>query len=73
MIINGSYHKFFTFTEQSHLLRDIISLDTLTTHESCASVNGFRITNGSDCVNNYTYNKSYCLPLIFVAMTRLQS
>ena len=58
MIINGSYHKFFTFTEQSHLLSDIISLDILTTHESCVSVNNFRITNGSDCVNNYTYHKN---------------
>ena len=46
MIVNGSYHKFFTFTEQSHLFRDIVSLDTLTTHESDASVNDFRITNG---------------------------
>ena len=45
MIINGSYHKFFIFPEQSHLLWDIISLNTLTTHESCASVNDFRITN----------------------------
>ena len=73
MIVNGSYHKFFTFTEQAHLLRDIISLDTLTTHESCASVNDFRITNRSYSVDNFTYHKTYCLQLIFVAMTRLQS
>ena len=43
MIFKGSYHKFFTFTEQSHLLWDILSLDILTTHGSCASVNDFRI------------------------------
>ena len=73
MIVNGSYHKFFTFTEQSHLLLDIVSLNTLTTHEFDASVNDFRIINGSYSVDNSTYHKTYCLPLIFVVMTRLQS
>ena len=57
MIVIGSYHKFFTFTEQSHLLQDIVSLDILTTHESCASVNDFRIINGNHCVDNSTYHK----------------
>ena len=63
MIIIGSYHKFFTFIEQSHLLLDIISLDILTTHESCVSVNDSRITHGSDCANNYTYHKTYCFTI----------
>ena len=70
MIVNGSYHKFFIFTEQSHLFWDIVSL---TTHESNASANVFRITNGSYSVDNSTYHISYCIQLIFVAMTRLQS
>ena len=61
MIVNGSYHKFFIFTEQPHLLSDIVSLDILTTHESDSSVNGFRITNGNYSVDKTTYHKTYCL------------
>ena len=57
MTVNGSYHKFFILTEQWHLLSDIVSLDILTTHESCASVNGFSIINGNHCVDNSTYHK----------------
>ena len=75
MTINGSYHKFFTFIEESHLLCDIISLDILTTHESCVLVNDFKRTNGSDCVDNYTYHKTYCftVDICSLPMTRFQS
>ena len=40
-------------------------------HESCASVNDFKITDGSYSVDNSSYHKTYCLQLMFVAMTRL--
>ena len=73
MIVNGSYHKFFIITEQLHLLGDIVSLDILTTHESCVSVNGFSITNRNYSANNPTYHKNCYLWFICKVMTRLQS
>ena len=57
MIVYGLYHKFFILTEQSHLLCDSFSLDILTTHEPCESVNGFSMTNRTYSVNNPTYHK----------------
>ena len=62
MIVIGSYHEFFTPTEQSYLLQDIINLDILTTCESCALVNDFRMINGNHFANNFTYqNNCYSL------------
>ena len=61
MIVCGSYHRFFIPTEQSHLLWDIVSLDILTTCESCASVNDFRIINENHHVDNSTYHKKHAI------------
>ena len=44
---------------QSHLLCEIISIDILTTHESCASVNGFSVIKGNYCMNNFTHQSNY--------------
>ena len=58
MIVTGSYHRFFILVEQSHSLLEIVSIDILTTRESCASVNGFSVINGNHCVDNFTYSFS---------------
>ena len=70
MIVTGSYHRFFILTEQSHLLSEIVSIDTLTTNESCASVNGFSVINGTHCVNNFTYQVNCYLLFMYKAITR---
>ena len=36
----------------------VIGIDILTTCESCASVNDFRVTNGTYCTNNFTYQSN---------------
>ena len=43
-------------------LREITSIDILTTCESCASVNGLSVINENHCTNNFTYqNNCYLL------------
>ena len=59
MTIIGSYHKLFTFTEESHLLWNIINLDTLTTCESCSLVKDFSVINEIYCTNYFTYQNNF--------------
>ena len=36
----------------------VIGIDILTTHESCAPVNDFSVTNGTYHMNNFTYQSN---------------
>ena len=70
----------FTIETLSNKLQEVIlqdgskELDYLPgTIMDYASVNDFRITNGCYFVDNSTNHKTYCLQLIFVVRTRLQS
>ena len=54
MIIIGIYHRW-----NNHLYCEkIISIDILTAHESCASVNGFSVINVNHYTNNFTYQNN---------------
>ena len=70
MIVTGSYHRFFILMEQSHLLGEIVSIDTLTTCESCASVNGFSVINRNHCMNNFTYQNNCYSLFMYKVITR---
>ena len=41
----------------------VIGIDILTTCESCALVNDFRVTNGTYCTNNFAY-QSNCYSML---------
>ena len=56
----------------------VIGIDILTTCESCSLVNDFRVTNGTYCTNNFTYQSNcysrsiHCQAIIlFIADTYL--